>query len=226
LNYAAVAIELVNNKSGALRMKKLIAAVLLAFVSIFAAQVAHAALVDRGEGFIYDDVLDITWTQDANINGADTWDNQVAWVDGYSQTHSVYGTFDDWRLASMDVNGDGTLVNCEDVGEAACQDNEYGYLFYQNGISASSSGGLFTNIQASFYWSSTEMVHPAFGPTVRIFHFHSNAGVMEYGDKSVSLYAWAVRSGDVAAVPLPAAVWLFGSALASLGWVRRRQIQE
>ncbi|MCP4833046.1 MAG: VPLPA-CTERM sorting domain-containing protein, partial [Gammaproteobacteria bacterium] len=26
-----------------------------------------------------------------------------------------------------------------------------------------------------------------------------------------------------AAVPIPAAVWLFGSALAGLGWIRRKQ---
>ena len=30
-------------------------------------------------------------------------------------------------------------------------------------------------------------------------------------------------SGSVTAVPVPAAVWLFGSALAGLGWFRRRQ---
>jgi hypothetical protein len=59
---------------------------------------AQAALIDRGGGFIYDDVLDITWTQNANINGEDNWANHVAWAAGYSQTHTVYGTFDDWRL--------------------------------------------------------------------------------------------------------------------------------
>jgi hypothetical protein len=33
----------------------------------------------------------------------------------------------------------------------------------------------------------------------------------------------AVVSGSVSAVPIPAAVWLFGSALAGLGWLRRKQ---
>ncbi len=32
-----------------------------------------------------------------------------------------------------------------------------------------------------------------------------------------------VIAGTLSAVPLPAAVWLFGSALAGLGWMRRRQ---
>ncbi len=65
---------------------------LLGVLSIFLAATAQATLIDRGEGFIYDDVLDVTWAQNANINGGPmTWDQAVAWVDGYSQTHSVYG---------------------------------------------------------------------------------------------------------------------------------------
>ncbi len=37
------------------------------------------------------------------------------------------------------------------------------------------------------------------------------------------MYVWAVRDGDVAAVPLPGAVWLFGAGLAGLlGYGRRR----
>lgn len=33
----------------------------------------------------------------------------------------------------------------------------------------------------------------------------------------------ALVSGVITAVPVPAAVWLFGSALAGLGWMRRKQ---
>jgi len=33
-----------------------------------------------------------------------------------------------------------------------------------------------------------------------------------------------VRAGDVSAVPVPAAVWLFGSALGLLGWMRRKTV--
>jgi hypothetical protein len=32
-----------------------------------------------------------------------------------------------------------------------------------------------------------------------------------------------ITSGQISAVPVPAAVWLFGSALAGLGWLRRKQ---
>jgi hypothetical protein len=37
-----------------------------------------------------------------------------------------------------------------------------------------------------------------------------------------STYEGEVSGGSVSAVPIPAAVWLFGSALAGLGWIRRR----
>jgi hypothetical protein len=33
----------------------------------------------------------------------------------------------------------------------------------------------------------------------------------------------AIVSGSVSAVPIPAAAWLFGTALAGLGWIRRKQ---
>ncbi len=59
-------------------MKRLILTLILSVLSV----AVNTALVDRGGGFIYDDVLDITWTQDANINGLDTWDNQIAWAAG------------------------------------------------------------------------------------------------------------------------------------------------
>jgi hypothetical protein len=31
-------------------------------------------------------------------------------------------------------------------------------------------------------------------------------------------------SGSITAVPIPTAVWLFGSAMAGLGWMRRKQV--
>ena len=41
--------------------------------------------------------------------------------------------------------------------------------------------------------------------------------------KSASYYSWAVRDGDVSIVPIPAAVWLYGSALAGLFVARRKK---
>jgi hypothetical protein len=61
----------------------------------------QAALFDRGNGLIYDDVLDITWLQDVthartsgyNSSGLFNWFEALAWAD-----QLVYAGFDDWRL--------------------------------------------------------------------------------------------------------------------------------
>lgn len=72
---------------------------------------AQAALVDRGGGMLYDDVLNVTWLQDANYaktsgydaDGRMNWSDAKSWANGL-----VYGGFDDWRLASNSpVGGEG-----------------------------------------------------------------------------------------------------------------------
>ncbi len=198
-------------------MRKLV----LAAVLVLVASGAQAALIDRGSGFIYDDVLDITWAQEAAgvASGDVPWDYQVAWADGYSQTHSVYGTFDDWRLASMDVNGDDTIANCSFSTEAACQDNEYGYMYFQNGVTPALTG-LFTNVLSGNYWSSTErLLYPnrawsanfAYTPTGIFSHSPLKEGYA---------YGWAVMDGDV--VPEPSTALLLGLGL--VGMAARRRV--
>ena len=183
---------------------------------------AGAALIDRGGGFIYDDVLDITWTQNANITGNATWEDHVSWADSLSLYDSVRDvTWDDWRLASMDVNDDGTVVRCSMVSEVECRDNEFGYLHHQYGISTLNQGP-FTNLGYDIYWSGTQNAQLA-GYKWHFNFYAGNLGSHNGTDPSGFAYAWAVRDGDVGAsvVPVPAAVWLFGSALAGLGWLRR-----
>jgi len=193
---------------------------------------AQATLIDRGGGFIYDDVLNITWTQNASLSGPNTWDNQVAWADQLSLMDSVRNvTWDDWRLASMSVAGGlptgsaGSPVDCSTATEAACRDNELGYMFYQNlGGSLfnnlTGNQGLFTNI-ANVYWSGTEST--VFTSFAWFFTFDS--GNQRAFDKTLIPvnFAWAVRSGDVGSappqVPEPSTLLLMGSGVMGLlGW--------
>jgi len=198
-------------------MKKL-ATIVVMLISSGAAQ---AALIDRSGGFIYDDILDITWLQDAGISGADTWSNQLTWADSLSLYDSVRDvTWDDWRLASMDVNGDGYVTSCQhDDSELECRDNEYSYLAEYYGIYRGTPGP-FLNIQIQYVSATPFPPDWAWGA-----YFVDS----EYGndpDQASKLrYAWAVRDGDVAAIPVPAAVWLFGSSLGLLGFWRRKHSQ-
>ena len=180
---------------------------------------AEAALIDRGGGFIYDDVLDITWAQDANINGLDTWANQVAWAAGYSQTHTVYGTFDDWRLpttlqpdASCDVQSGGVSSGLD------CTGSEMGHLFNVDGIRPGVMG-LFTNVQSYFYWSGTEfMPSPNF-----VWSLHFPSGYQGGSAKGDSSFAMALRDGDIVAVPEPSTAVLLGLGLSGLAAKGRRR---
>ena len=186
--------------------------ILMACLLVGLSGAANATLIDRGSGMIYDDVLDITWLSDANLGGSMNWDDSVAWADTL-----IFGGFDDWRLASMDVNMDNMIVDCFSVSEAACQDNELGYMFYQNMVTFADPGLLFTNVQFE-HWSGTE-----FAPNPnRAWLFDFLNGDLFDSDK-VNVYgAWAVRSGDVLAAPEPGMIVLLGLGLAGLGFARRR----
>jgi hypothetical protein len=161
----------------------------------------------------YDPNLDITWAADANINSFDIWDNQVVWAAGLD-----IGGVTGWRLPSADVNGDNTVIDCAGGGVGGCEDNEMGFLFWEEGISVATPGP-FSNVQVDSYWSGTE-----FAPLpANAWRFNFTNGAQFAGLKNFTFFAWAVHSGDVGAVPVPAAVWLFGSGLLGLIGITRRK---
>jgi hypothetical protein len=82
--------------------------------------------------------------------------------------------------------------------------------------------GPFSNLQPYVYWSGTTYA-PETSSAWRFGFGNSFQGI---SSKSGSNYAWAVSSGDIAAVPVPGAVWLFGSAVAVLGALRRRGLNR
>ncbi|MGA8032698.1 MAG: PEP-CTERM sorting domain-containing protein [Casimicrobiaceae bacterium] len=75
-------------------------------------------------------------------------------------------------------------------------------------------------MQSYVYWSGTE-----FAPsTGYAWYFDTNDGTQGFGGKVYTLYAVAVRPGDVAArVPEPQTFGLALAALAALWVVRRRR---
>lgn len=222
-------------------MKKLISILL-----VFAFASADAALISRlDNAAYYDDVLDITWLADANYaqtsgydaDGKMTWDSAQTWI-GTLNTASYLGV-NDWRLpAVMDTGPTGcdfTFGGTDCGWNADTSTGEMASLFYdtfgnlalydtagnfpQPGYGLANTGP-FSNIQSFYYWADTESA----ANSNEAWYFHINFGSQNDADKNLRRNAWAVRSGDISAVPVPAAVWLFGSALAGLGWMRRRNI--
>lgn len=90
-------------------------------------------------------------------------------------------------------------------------------IFTNKGVQvAGGAVGPFTNVQSDAYWVGTEYA-PA--PSVA-WVFATSYGSQDYASKSGQYYAWAVSPGLVtaspAAVPVPGAVWLFGTGLLGL----------
>lgn len=197
---------------------------------------SNAALIERLGGLAYyDDVADLTWLADANAAGTTmTWDVANAWVAGLN-VDGVTG----WRLPEViDVGNDGETFGGNqyqgvDAGYNITTHSELSNMYYNvlgniadfDIAGTVQDGGLanrdpFSNLKWGYYWSGT-----AYAPQTvnNAWYFHTNSGRQSYAPKINTFYAWAVQSGDVSTVPVPAAVWLFGSGLLGLIAVAKRK---
>lgn len=202
----------------------------------------QAALHDRGSGLIYDDVLNVTWLQDANYaktsgydaDGKMAWSQAIEWAANLAYYDSVRNVvWDDWRLPTTEpVNGismnyafryDGTSDYGYNIGASGTlyvgsKGSELAFMYYNNlGIPAGydTTGNPtgcdavypysclaattlpFINLAADAYWAGAEY---APNPT-QAWWFVFNRGYQESVSKEAEPLAWAVRDGDVAAIP-------------------------
>ncbi len=175
--------------------------------------------------FLYDTTLDITWLRDANYaktsnyngDGLMDWNTANIWANNL-----IVDKYTDWRLPTT-LQPDSS---CSDSFNGAtgivsfgynCTGSEMGHLWYTD----LGNTGDFQNVQSYVYWSGTE-----YAPVPDLaWVFYTYDGYQSADDKHSQFYALAVRPGDVAAasVPEPETLLLAFTALAGLGFVRRRQ---
>ena len=183
---------------------------------------AVAELHNRGGGLIYDDVLDVTWLQNANPAGTlMSWNDAVSWVADFEYYDSVRDvTWSDWRLPlAGPVNGvshddafgyDGATDNGYNISSV---NNELGYMFHVNlgllsyaatdgtwpqtdfGFSADQSGPFQNMGFAAIapFWTGTE--YPPFDGMAYLLPFET--GFNHGGAKDTRMLVWPVRDGDV-----------------------------
>jgi hypothetical protein len=237
-------------------------------LSLILSGTAQAALHDRGGGLIYDDVLNVTWLQDANYaqtsgfdaDGGMTWNAAVAWAAGLNYYDSVHNvTYSDWRLPSISpidgvtwnniISYNGTTdagfnISAAGTPYAGSTASELAFMFHQNlgnqsiytpQVTLSSCGyalqiggsclenmGPFMNLKSGSYWTGEEYGYDS----TQAWEFLTNAGMQGAAYKvhpNNNLYAWAVRVGDVAAVPEPEAYAMLLAGLGLVGWAARRR---
>ena len=199
--------------------------VLVLFIGLAISGVAKSALIDRGGGLIYDDVLNITWLQDANYgagssddngysstDGLMTWANAMSWASNLVYHDSVRNVnYSDWRLPKTLLSDPSCDSHGSSVTAENCTGSELGHLFYKtlenfgasnapDAFGLVNTGPLINLFEGHGYWSDTE-----YSPnSIYAYYFLFAGGFQAYSDKSNLHYALAVRPGDVAA-PMPVA---------------------
>jgi hypothetical protein len=177
---------------------------------------ARAALWDRGGGLIYDDVLDITFLDDATemqwldpaMPSRTVALNYVADIEYYDPIRDVI--WDDWRMPEI------TDITVTWPSMDTDVESELSHLYYNEFSKNPFDPSPFENLPEATYWlGSGGFGHPAPG----IWAFQFTTGLHAGQDPYDYHYVLPVRTGDV---PIPGAVWLLGSGLIGLVGLRQK----
>jgi hypothetical protein len=225
--------------------RTILATVALSIGLLSATTGANAALVTALGGQVVNDTdLNITWLANANLAATNTfgvsgissfgtmdWYTAQTWI-GAMNTANYLG-YNDWRLPTT-LNPDASC-GYQTSGVSwgyNCTGSEMGHLFYNElgGVASSSittthnaNYNLFSNLQAGLYWSGTVAIpddQRGHGAFLFSTYFGYQDSASKYG---YSLYALAVRPGQVSAVPEAQTYALMLAGLGLIGWRARRR---
>jgi len=128
---------------------------------------------DRLDGTVTDNLTGLMWAKDANLAGAMTWAEALAYANNLSFGNAgCGGPYTDWRLPN--ANELASLVDKSNYNPAL------------------PTGHPFSNVQSSYYWSSTTLA----GYTDSAWHVSMGYGLVYYYTKTTSYPVWPVRSDN------------------------------
>jgi hypothetical protein len=190
-------------------------ALVFAILASFTFGSAHAALINNGNGFIYDNDLNITWydyTYSPSASGDYSWDQARVWVAGLT-----VGGVSGWRLPA---------ASAPKPGNDSAIESQLGNLYHA--LSQTSGGltnsGLFSNIEPVVYWTDT--IDPIWGGVPgKAFAFSFITGYQGTAFINLPYSALAVHEGNIGApsqTPIPGAIFLFAPGLVGLAIVKKK----
>jgi len=204
----------------------LVAGILLISVST----ASNAALLLRMNGeMIYDDVLNITWLANANLANSNTFGITGIDSNGAIDTGAP-GC--DWSRDGTDCGFSSDTSTSEaanlyyDTFELAPARDIDGNLQTDNvGVTAENTLPFY-NFRRFDYWLGLDYAIIGSDGGDHAWHIDMHSGRQLSDNKLDYKNVLAVIEGDISAVPVPAAVWLFGSGLLGLVAVSRRKSGE
>lgn len=178
-------------------------------------------------------------------NGSMDWNEANSWIAGMNAAQWL--DYSAWRMPTMvDIDGDGCVFrnayngadcgyNTVRTGPNASEMSSMYYDTLQNtpfiddqgnntGVIGIQNTAPFSNLVSELYWTGLNY-EPNGSPTGEAWYFGMPSGGQGKRAHSWDHWVWAVADGNafnISTVPVPAAAWLFGSAIALLGWTRRR----
>ncbi len=188
--------------------------------------------VSGGTGyFIYESGANITWyyVVPANSNNgtlqSNTWANAGTWASGLTVGSTNAGS---WSLpGTTQVRGTYPSSNVTSVSQLGQLGNLY-YSVLGNTAGSFTNSGAFgtalTGILSGSVW--TNVLSTAYNGYALMFSFNDGGnqqlgGTGANGTNPDSRGEIAVHAGDIAPVPIPAAILLFAPGLAGLAFMRR-----